>query len=170
MVVEKRGIPIVAMKPLLDVAGPLVACAGAALKGGDDLPVKPYTVNTRINKVTTDPAFGGYGRLIFPADYGYCSGDALNDLGLVWYNYIVLDKTVEICDYMKTRSQGEHRPLLPLGRLRRGADGGVFGLIRHGNLGMDRPGDGVLGKACEKVATRGLSKIPDTVYTLRYIR
>ena len=68
------------------------------------MPVKPYTVNTQINEVITDPAFGDYGRLIFPVDSGYYSGDALGDLGLVWYNYIDPDKTVEICNYMKEQA------------------------------------------------------------------
>lgn len=83
----------------------LVACGSTALEGGGNLPVEPYTVNTRIEEVTSDPAFGGYGRLIFPVDSGYYSGSTLGNLGLTWYNYIDPDKTVEICNYMKTHAQ-----------------------------------------------------------------
>lgn len=82
----------------------LVACGSAVLEGGENLPIEPYTVNTRIEEVITDSAFGGYGRLIFPVDSGYYSGDTLGDLGLVWYNYIDPDKTVEICNYMKEQA------------------------------------------------------------------
>ena len=60
-----------------------------------------YTKNTKIADVQNDPAFGEYGRLIFPVDSGYMSGDTLGNLGLAWYNYIDPDKTVEICNYMK---------------------------------------------------------------------
>lgn len=63
-----------------------------------------YTKNTRIEDVANDPVFGEYGRLIFPADTGYYSGNTLGELGLIWYNNIDPDKTVEITNYMK-----EHR-------------------------------------------------------------
>lgn len=83
-----------------------IACGCAALPGGEIVAItEPYTVNTSIEEVITDPAFGGYGRLIFPVDSGYYSGDTLGGLGLVWYNCIDLDKTVEICNYMKTHAQ-----------------------------------------------------------------
>lgn len=86
------------------VLAALAACGSISLEGGEDLPVEPYTVNTRIEEVIADPAFDGYGRLIFPVDYGYYSGGTLGNLGLTWYNYIDPDKTVEICNYMKTRA------------------------------------------------------------------
>lgn len=38
----------------------LAACGNASLEGGEGLPAEPYTVNTRIEEVITDPAFGGY--------------------------------------------------------------------------------------------------------------
>lgn len=62
---------------------------------------EPFTVDTPISAVTSDPAFGDYGRLIFPVNSGYFSGDTLGNLRLTWYNYIDPDKTVEICNYMK---------------------------------------------------------------------
>lgn len=83
----------------------VITCSCAALPGGETVAItEPYTVNTSIEEVTSDPAFGEYGRLIFPVDSGYYSGDALGDLGLVWYNHIDPDKTVEICNYMKEQA------------------------------------------------------------------
>lgn len=66
-----------------------------------------YTGKTKISDVMTDPAFGGYGRLIFPADEGYYSGDTLEDLQLTWYTHIDPDKTVEIANYFRNRVQND---------------------------------------------------------------
>lgn len=48
-----------------------------------------------------DPVFENYGRLIFPVDEGYYSGETLGDLRLTWYSNIDPEKTVEIANYMK---------------------------------------------------------------------
>lgn len=66
---------------------------------------EPYTRNTRISDVINDPVFGDYGRLIFPVDEGYYSGDTLGDLRLTWYNNIDPDKTVEIANYMRSHAE-----------------------------------------------------------------
>lgn len=67
-----------------------------------------YTKDTPIQDVANDPAFGEYGRLIFPLDESYYSGDTLGELSLVWYNNIDPDKTVEIANYLKEHaSEGE---------------------------------------------------------------
>ena len=63
-----------------------------------------YTEDTRISEVINDPCFGDYGRLIFPVNSGYYSGETLKDLRLTWYNYIDPDKTVEIANYLKTNA------------------------------------------------------------------
>ena len=62
---------------------------------------KPYTVDTEISEVIRELSFGDYGRLIFPADSGYYSGDTLGTLTLTWYSNIDPEKTVEIANYMK---------------------------------------------------------------------
>ena len=68
----------------------------------------PYTVDTLISDVIADPVFGDYGRLIFPVDTGYYSGDTLGSLRLTWYSNIDPDKTVEITNYMKEHAgQGD---------------------------------------------------------------
>ena len=40
---------------------------------------KPYTADTKMSEVISEPLFGDYGRLIFPTDSGYMS----------WYNKVV---------------------------------------------------------------------------------
>lgn len=68
-------------------------------------PSQPYTVDTRINDVITDPIFGDYGRLIFPVENAYYSGETLGNLRLTWYNNIDPNKTVEIANYMKSHAE-----------------------------------------------------------------
>lgn len=60
-----------------------------------------YTQDSKIQDVIADPSFDEYGRLIFPVDEGYYSGETLKDLRLTWYSNIDPDKTVEIVNYMK---------------------------------------------------------------------
>lgn len=64
-----------------------------------------FTADTLISDVANDPVFGDYGRLIFPADIGYYSGDTLGHLRLTWYSNIDPDKTVEIANYMKEHAE-----------------------------------------------------------------
>lgn len=64
-----------------------------------------YTVDTKIEDVIRDPAFGNYGRLIFPVEKGYYRGNTLGELGLTWYSNIVPDKTVEISNYFKEHAK-----------------------------------------------------------------
>lgn len=61
-----------------------------------------YTLNTSINDVITDPVFEDYGRLIFPLDNWYYSGETIEELNLVWYSNIIPEKTVEIANYMRS--------------------------------------------------------------------
>lgn len=62
-----------------------------------------YDENTRIADVINNPIFGDFGRLIFPTDEGYYSGDTLGDLRLTWYSNIDPDKTVEITNYLQAQ-------------------------------------------------------------------
>lgn len=63
-----------------------------------------FSRTSRIADVMDDPAFNGYGRLIFPVNESYWSGETLEQLRLTWYNNIDPDKTVEICTYMKSHA------------------------------------------------------------------
>ena len=65
----------------------------------------PYTADTKISDVVNDPVFGNFGRLIFPVDEGYYSGETLADLRLTWYSNIDVNKTVEITNYMKSYAE-----------------------------------------------------------------
>lgn len=60
-----------------------------------------YDENTRIADVVNDPIFGDYGRLLFPVNDWYYSGDTLGELQLTWYNNIDPDKTVEIVNHLQ---------------------------------------------------------------------
>ena len=71
----------------------------------ESLPVQYYTRKSRISDVMTDPAFDGYGRLMFPADDAYWSGETLEDLRLTWYTGIDPDKTVEIVNRLKSDAE-----------------------------------------------------------------
>ena len=64
-----------------------------------------YSADTSISEVISDPAFGDFGRLIFPVDSGYYGGTTLGDLRLTWYNNIDPDKTVEIANYLKDHAE-----------------------------------------------------------------
>ncbi len=63
-----------------------------------------YTVDTPIESVINDKAFGDYGRLIFPTQKGYYSGNTLGELQLTWYSEINSNKTVEIANYLKNHA------------------------------------------------------------------
>lgn len=68
---------------------------------------EPYTIDTKIDEVISDPVFGEHGRLIFPVDSGYYSGDTLGTLSLTWYSHIDPEKTVEITNYLRDHAAGE---------------------------------------------------------------
>lgn len=59
-----------------------------------------YTTDTLIFDVINDPVYAGYGRLIFPVNSGYMSGNTLGEMRLTWYSNIRPEKTVEICNYL----------------------------------------------------------------------
>lgn len=73
--------------------------------GSENMETQAYTRSTSIDEVRNDPVFGDYGRLIFPVDEGYYSGNTLGGLNLVWYNNIDPDKTVEIANYFREHAQ-----------------------------------------------------------------
>lgn len=64
-----------------------------------------YSRTSKIEDVINDSAFKGHGRLLFPADDGYWSGDTLENLRLTWYNDIDPDTTVDIVNTLKTNAE-----------------------------------------------------------------
>lgn len=63
-----------------------------------------FTEETPIADVMKDPAFGDYGRLLFPVDNSYYSGQTLGDLHLTYYSHIDPATTVEVVNSLKTRA------------------------------------------------------------------
>lgn len=55
-----------------------------------------FTRESRIEDVQNDPAFDGFGRLLFPTNTYYYSGDTLEELELTYYSHIDPEETVEI--------------------------------------------------------------------------
>lgn len=64
----------------------------------------PFDKNTKIDTVKRDPVFEDYGRLLFPADERYMSGDTLGDLRLTWYSHVDPDETVDIVNTLWQRA------------------------------------------------------------------
>ena len=69
-----------------------------------DQMTEPFTVSTPIQEVMDDPVFGRYGRLLFPVDDWYMSGNTLGELQLTWYNNIGPNETVEIVNTLWQRA------------------------------------------------------------------
>ena len=65
-----------------------------------------YDRHTKVQDVINDPAFGSYGRLIFPVDIQIDNSLELEDVEeiLPWYSEVNPDKTVEIANYMKNQA------------------------------------------------------------------
>lgn len=85
----------------------LWGCSARPLDEGDEaMPANAeiFTADTPITTVITDPAFGQFGRMLFPADDWYYSGDTLGELQLTWYSHIDLQETVDIVNDLKTRA------------------------------------------------------------------
>ena len=105
------------MKITTVTAAALCICAALALAGcgaqeserGGTMPTantrdESYTAGTRIETVAEDPVFGDCGRLLFPVERAYMSGDTLGTLGLTWYSHIDPDETVEIVNTLHERA------------------------------------------------------------------
>lgn len=65
---------------------------------------KPFTQTSSIESVINDPAFDGFGRLLFPLNDYYYSGDTLEKLHLVYYSHIDPNETVEIVNTLHDRA------------------------------------------------------------------
>ncbi|WP_288621488.1 alpha/beta hydrolase [uncultured Treponema sp.] len=76
----------------------LLFCKGTYMNASD------ITTETKIRDIISDPGLGDLGRLLFPVNEGYYSGDTLGDLRLTWYSHINPNKTVEIVRYIKEQA------------------------------------------------------------------
>lgn len=104
------------MKPLSYIA--IILCTLLCLSGcGSDAVSDPevrepmqqktesFSRSTPIEDVMRDPAFGGFGRLLFPLKDYYYSGDTLEELQLVYYSHIDPEETVEIVNTLYERAE-----------------------------------------------------------------
>ena len=89
------------MKRILSAIWAVIALLGLIPAEAEQV---SWNENTRIDEVTSYPAFGDWGRMIFPVDAGYYSGSTLGSLRLTWYSNIQPAKTVEIVNYMKNKA------------------------------------------------------------------
>ena len=66
-----------------------------------------FILESKIQDVLRDPAFEGFGRLIFPVNLELEETLTLNDVGkhLIWYSHVNPDRTVSIVNEMKERVQ-----------------------------------------------------------------
>lgn len=63
-----------------------------------------YTANSKITAIINDPLFKGFGRLLFPTNPYYYSGNTLQELRLAWYNNIDPHKSAEVINYLKANA------------------------------------------------------------------
>ena len=98
---------------LLTLSLALSACGGGPVETREETAVVAevsFAVETPIKEVMNAPALGDYGRLLFPAQDGYWSGETLGDLHLTWYSHIDPEATVEIVNTLRDRAAaGETR-------------------------------------------------------------
>ena len=65
-----------------------------------------FVQSSSIRSVVSDPAFAGYGRLLFPLDRRFWSGDSLGEIGLAWYTELRPKNTVAVFNFLKEEAQG----------------------------------------------------------------
>ena len=75
--------------------------------GKDLQPSAKFTKETKIWDVIDDPAFRGYGRLLFPLEKPIDKDMPLGHIGriMTWYNYVNPNRTVDIVNTLHTRAE-----------------------------------------------------------------
>lgn len=64
-----------------------------------------FTSDTEVTQVINDPAFKGFGRLLFPLDSYFWSGNTLGNLRFIYYSHMDSNMTVDILNTLKERSE-----------------------------------------------------------------
>lgn len=84
-----------------------IADAAIATEAPEDYIKTGYMTDTKVWNVINDPAFAGYGRLIFPVDKVIDKNMTLSEVGrmLTWYNGVNPERTVKIVNYMKVKAE-----------------------------------------------------------------
>lgn len=88
-------------------ATPAIVDTGRSTAAPEGTIKTAYTAETKVWDVMNDPAFAGYGQLIFPADRPIDRNMTLREVGniLTWYSNVNPERTVEIANYMKTKAE-----------------------------------------------------------------
>ena len=76
---------------------------------GKNMKASDITTETKIRDIISNPSLGDWGRLLFPVNAGYYSGDTLGDLQLIWYSHINPQKTVEIVRYVTECAENDEQ-------------------------------------------------------------
>ena len=78
----------------------------------------PVTEHTTVGEVKSLPAYGDFGRLLFPVDRNVPDSDTLLDISnsgvYVWYSNIHPEKTVEIINYLKEQAESGKQVFYPV--------------------------------------------------------
>lgn len=77
---------------------------------GDPSPVEAYfTAQSTVADVLAEPAFAGFGHLLFPVDRPVSASMTLAQVSTsniyMWYPYIRVEKTVEILNYLRSQAK-----------------------------------------------------------------
>jgi len=90
-----------------DSATEAIADTAISTAAPEDTIKTGYTADTKVWDVIDNPAFEGYGRLIFPADKTIDKSMTLSEVDsiLTWYNDVNPERTVEIANHMKTKAE-----------------------------------------------------------------
>lgn len=64
-----------------------------------------FTAMSTVQEVEHYAAFGKFGRLLFPVDRGYYSGNRLGDLELMWYSRPDTQETVDIVNTLRANAE-----------------------------------------------------------------
>ncbi|MCI9071964.1 MAG: alpha/beta hydrolase [Lachnospiraceae bacterium] len=77
--------------------------------GGGGVHTHGFSEESTVAQVINDPAFTGFGRMLFPVDRNISDDMTLGEISssdvYVWYSNIKADKTVEVLNYLKEQSE-----------------------------------------------------------------
>ncbi|MBQ7594370.1 MAG: alpha/beta hydrolase [Synergistaceae bacterium] len=100
----------------------LLCCVLVALSFGA---AYAFDADTKIADVINHPKLKSFGRLIFPVNENYYSGDTLKTLRLTWYGRLNTARTVDIVNYILENSDRIFYPIYPAND-KRARDTGLF--------------------------------------------
>lgn len=86
--------------------------------GGGKIKFEPFTEDTVIEEVIHDPAFGDFGRLLFPVNFSLPGSLTLREVSssrvYLWYSHIFTEKILDILNQLKAWSLEGRRIFFPI--------------------------------------------------------